>query len=878
MGGERMTKDEWYDNLEVTNQLTLAETAIARINVPNTNGKYIIIDKMPGMNPTEDDPILWIKGSIVTENDIFIRGSITSTTDFASGEESGGGALLLSHGWVGSGTQSNPIAVSPPLIQLMTSGTQIKSGPSLPTENMTDQAGQIFNHTGQNKLYIWSGSDWKISETIFSGQYDTLFLVKNDNYSPANLDLGDLTVHSKLMLKSTDSTFAVTAGDNFDPQYPQDPFDTYLIPQNTPNGGLGLGTYAYPFKWVDTERVFTDEIVNLHGCRIKFLLKFFLGRSASASSGNDTVRTDTLDEFSTLDDEETSVEVMAIDGDAISGYKQKHLNGLVDEWYSDDEVTLKAVVDGSTGNIMATGSFTLTNNEKWVGLRSGNTRLYSDADGVLKVQNQSGQLATLDASNIFTDHINSASAGGIYFFDNPKVYATNPQATPHIALQSDVCEFWIRTGGSETLLPYSLSIWDNSVQQELVKFNRWGTVMFKPLLIDNGLYFEEDWNVKLYRDGNAIRVQTPINGGLMVEQNLWCKNIAVDETLGIGGNLTINNQNPDDFARLVIHSNSHEYWIGCGGTGTWQSQNLFIWDNTNSAIVMQTDQYQNVAFRGALTTDNNFTLTNSDKWIGFRNGLTRLFSNANGVLQVQDENGSLATLDISNLFADHINSSTGQGIYIMDTLKPYSSAINIDGRIDSSSLIHGGGGNGDAFQVGDDCLLVDINYANRIGIQGTQDRNQAGLQFGSSGMWLYRDSSYLRCSSGFVADGTVGVGTYSSGGTGAALYCNANHQICQGTSLRAYKTSIETLDDASWIYSLRPVTFDWEDDRDAQLFGRQVGLIAEEVQVYAPLLTFNDDQTGQLRGVMYEKLAVPMLVELQRLRREVDELKTKLVE
>jgi len=30
-----MTKDEWFDNLEVINQLTLAETAIARINVPS---------------------------------------------------------------------------------------------------------------------------------------------------------------------------------------------------------------------------------------------------------------------------------------------------------------------------------------------------------------------------------------------------------------------------------------------------------------------------------------------------------------------------------------------------------------------------------------------------------------------------------------------------------------------------------------------------------------------------------------------------------------------------------------------------------------------------------------------------------------------------
>ncbi len=56
----------------------------------------------------------------------------------------------------------------------------------------------------------------------------------------------------------------------------------------------------------------------------------------------------------------------------------------------------------------------------------------------------------------------------------------------------------------------------------------------------------------------------------------------------------------------------------------------------------------------------------------------------------------------------------------------------------------------------------------------------------------------------------------------------------------------------------------------------QLYTLAEEVQPIAPLLTFNDVQTGKLQGVIYEKLAVPMLVELQKLRHEVDELKTKL--
>jgi hypothetical protein len=73
------------------------------------------------------------------------------------------------------------------------------------------------------------------------------------------------------------------------------------------------------------------------------------------------------------------------------------------------------------------------------------------------------------------------------------------------------------------------------------------------------------------------------------------------------------------------------------------------------------------------------------------------------------------------------------------------------------------------------------------------------------------------------------------------------------------------------------VTFDWQDGKETQAFGRQIGLIAEEVQLFAALLTFNDDQTKKLRGVLYEKLAVPMLVEMKKLRDRIATLEAKQV-
>ncbi len=51
--------------------------------------------------------------------------------------------------------------------------------------------------------------------------------------------------------------------------------------------------------------------------------------------------------------------------------------------------------------------------------------------------------------------------------------------------------------------------------------------------------------------------------------------------------------------------------------------------------------------------------------------------------------------------------------------------------IDCNGAIHGGGGNGDAFKVGDDIYIVDVNQANALCLQGAYDRASAKIYFGS---------------------------------------------------------------------------------------------------------------------------------------------------
>ena len=72
-----------------------------------------------------------------------VYGSIGSQTDpakLAIGE-GGGGALLIGHGWLGGGS---PLALSPPLIELMDSGIQIQSGASFSKRHGSSGCGSAF--------------------------------------------------------------------------------------------------------------------------------------------------------------------------------------------------------------------------------------------------------------------------------------------------------------------------------------------------------------------------------------------------------------------------------------------------------------------------------------------------------------------------------------------------------------------------------------------------------------------------------------------------------------------------------------------------------------------------------------------------------------
>lgn len=197
------------------------------------------------------EPLLVTDRGLIVQKDIAAGGFVSSN----QGEI-----------WLGSGRDDQvdvpKIILSHSDVSRLQGGGQLNV-PAVPVLSYYPTAvnGRLFIHTFNYHLYKYvSGTGWvdKGPSSDYSRYFDTLYLTKANASDLAHLNLGNLTA-TQLKVKSTNSVFAVTAGDNGANQ------DTYLIPQNPSQGGLGLGTTEYPFKWVDATYVFTNNINSLSG-------------------------------------------------------------------------------------------------------------------------------------------------------------------------------------------------------------------------------------------------------------------------------------------------------------------------------------------------------------------------------------------------------------------------------------------------------------------------------------------------------------------------------------------------------------------------------------------------------------------------------------
>ncbi len=161
--------------------------------------------------------------------------------------------------------------------------------------------------------------------------------------------------------------------------------------------------------------------------------------------------------------------------------------------------------------------------------------------------------------------------------------------------------------------------------------------------------------------------------------------------------------------------------------------------------------------------------------------------------------------------------------------------------------------------------------------------NASNIHYGTTGDWYIRSAS----GSGIVvlqdSGGNVGIGTAIpqaklhvngqirvdslASATSTNLCINAN-VLASCSSSQRYKINITDLGlglDA--IEQLHPVTFDWKGNG-----GRDLGLIAEEVNQVAPLLTTRNGD-GQIEGVKYDQLTAVLVKGIQEQQQQIAELK-----
>jgi hypothetical protein len=126
-----------------------------------------------------------------------------------------------------------------------------------------------------------------------------------------------------------------------------------------------------------------------------------------------------------------------------------------------------------------------------------------------------------------------------------------------------------------------------------------------------------------------------------------------------------------------------------------------------------------------------------------------------------------------------------------------------------------------------------------------------------------------------------------NGNIGVATLCPSYRLHVNGTFYAAgssadYKQDVSQYNtDSCMFMKLNPVTYQYKDEYchlgKELKSGTQIGLIAEDVaKVYPELaILVNEEDEKVVRNVDYEKLSIILLSELQKLRAEVDELKSK---
>jgi hypothetical protein len=154
------------------------------------------------------------------------------------------------------------------------------------------------------------------------------------------------------------------------------------------------------------------------------------------------------------------------------------------------------------------------------------------------------------------------------------------------------------------------------------------------------------------------------------------------------------------------------------------------------------------------------------------------------------------------------------------------------------------------------------------------------LEEGTVNQWLPKDPLFVigngnptMRSNAFtiLKDGNIVLSPNIVSGSGIQLiYDPADNTMKKMVSSSRYKTSISYITDVSWLYNLKPVSFQYISDKEGR---RQYGLIAEEMEsINRDLVIYLDDIP---EGINYNSLFAPMIRAIQDQKLVIDDLNTK---
>jgi len=212
--------------------------------------------------------------------------------------------------------------------------------------------------------------------------------------------------------------------------------------------------------------------------------------------------------------------------------------------------------------------------------------------------------------------------------------------------------------------------------------------------------------------------------------------------------------------------------------------------------------------------------------------------------------------------------SFGAGAYVISTSLQVNTLAIGTGTFSGGSvkvdILSSGSGVGNQIK-----LVNNHNTGLYVGLAGDTTGDAIFYNAANTNALIYTNA-LLR-----VTVSNAGVVTLANlAGTGSrAVIADASGVLTAPVSDETVKENINTLDyGLKEVMALNPVSFTFKEDWKSMGEGRQVGLIAQQVEKIIPEVTFTTPTTGKM-GINYEKLVPVLIKAIQELQEEVKRLK-----